>query len=153
MAFSESDEDVEEDAFEEADFGGEGFSERMDILLNGLRVRRTGPLLSTLLGGTSLVFFGSVKAQFSHGIALFLSFSSYVLLKLESRLWLFDVPCNAATLGLSGGVSIVGIGTLSGSALSDDVELVLLTPLRIASPAFSERELVLWRLVAGSSSP
>lgn len=73
-AFSESEDDV--DASDEADLGGDGFSTNLDILLNGLRVRRVGLSLSTLLDGTSFVFFGSVNAQFSHGIALFLSFSS-----------------------------------------------------------------------------
>jgi hypothetical protein len=38
-----------------------------------------------LVGESSFVLFGIVSAQFSHGIALFLSFSSYVLRKLKSR--------------------------------------------------------------------
>jgi hypothetical protein len=49
-----------------------------------------------------------VRAQLSQGMALFLSFSSYVLRKLESRrLRLANCAlCSAATLGLSGGVSM-----------------------------------------------
>jgi hypothetical protein len=74
IAFSESEEVLE--SFEEADLGGDGFSTTIDILLNGLLVRRIGPLLSILPGDASFVFFGSVRAQLSHGIALFLSFSS-----------------------------------------------------------------------------
>lgn len=68
---SESDED--------ADLGGDGSirgSVALDTLSNGLRVRNIGPFVSNLLCMLSFVFFGSVSAQFSHGIALFLSFSS-----------------------------------------------------------------------------
>ena len=77
----------------EADFGGDGSSSGSMVRETrsyGLRVRRMGPLLSILfVENPSFVFFGRVRAQFSHGIALFLSFSSYVFRKLESRLWLF----------------------------------------------------------------
>jgi hypothetical protein len=82
----------------------------------GLRVRRIGPLLSIwplaacpFISSPSFVFFGRVRAQFSHGIALSLSFSSYVFRKLESllRLFAFCTLCNADTLGLPGGVLIV----------------------------------------------
>jgi hypothetical protein len=73
IAFSESEDEVE--LSEEADFGGDGFC--TEILLYGLRVLRIGPLLSNLSKfAPSFVFRGSVKAQFSHGMALFLSFSS-----------------------------------------------------------------------------
>lgn len=60
-----------------------------------LRVRSTGlplspfPLFIGLPGAPSgicsFTFLGNVRAQFSHGMALFLSFSSYVFRKLESR--------------------------------------------------------------------
>ena len=90
-AVSESPESDESEEF--VDFGGESCSDGMGIATRskGLRVRRIGPLLSILpcdpceLAVSSL-FLGNVRAQFSHGIALFLSFSSYVLRKLESRL-------------------------------------------------------------------
>lgn len=63
------------------------------------------------------VFRGKVNAQFSHAIARFLSFSSYVLRKLLSRR-----PCSAATRGLSGGVSRAGADALPGCPDSEDVE-------------------------------
>ena len=104
-AFSESEE------LEDSDLGGEGCSRGFKIRSYGNLVRNGGTLVSALLvGESSLVFFGMVSAQFSQGIALFLSFSSYVLRKLESRRWLFAIcpVCNAITLGLSGGVSMAG---------------------------------------------
>jgi len=73
VAVSESEEDAE-------DLGGEGSSREVeaDTLSYGFRVRRIGALLSIFpfAGDSSFVFLGSVSAQFSHGIALFLSFSS-----------------------------------------------------------------------------
>ena len=70
-AFSESEE------LEESDLGGEGCSAGTEIRSKTFRVRRIGPLLSILLvADPSLVFLGRVSAQFSQGIALFLSFSS-----------------------------------------------------------------------------
>lgn len=127
IAISES-EEVEE--LEESVLGGEGAL----IRSYGLRVRRIGPLLSILfVAGLSFVCFGRVSAQFSHGIALFLSFSSYVLRKLESRLELPPcAPCNATTLGDSGGVSIAeeGFWRTVKSPLtrgtSEEFELVLI---------------------------
>lgn len=117
---------------------------------------------------SSLVFLGSVSAQFSHGIALFLSFSSYVFRKLESRLWFERCPpCNTATLGLSGGVSIADCvvwdleAWLCSAARcapfdrSEELELVLLPLLTMpASPSegFRDRELVLGRRVLRVSS-
>jgi hypothetical protein len=80
MACSES-----PDSEEFEDLGGDA-SEGMATRSYGLRVRRIGPLLSILPldpvlpfvfdGEPSFVFFGSVRAQFSQGMALFLSFSS-----------------------------------------------------------------------------
>jgi hypothetical protein len=62
---------------EAADLGGDGSSMGAITLSYGLRVRRIGPLQSIRLDGpSSFVFFGKVRAQFSHGIARFLSFSS-----------------------------------------------------------------------------
>ena len=79
-AFSES-----PDSEEFEDLGGEA-SAGMATRSYGLRVRRTGPLVSSLPlspvfplvfeGGPSFVFFGRVRAQFSQGMALFLSLSS-----------------------------------------------------------------------------
>jgi hypothetical protein len=81
IAVSESEEEAE-------DLGGDNSSIATETRSYGFRVRRIGPLLSILPFdcASSLVFLGSVRAQFSHGIALFLSFSSYVFRKLESRL-------------------------------------------------------------------
>jgi hypothetical protein len=81
IAASESEEEAE-------DLGGDNSSIGQETLSYGFRVRKIGPLLSILPldCASSLVFLGSVSAQFSHGMALFLSFSSYVLRKLESRL-------------------------------------------------------------------
>lgn len=133
MAFSESEE------WEDSDLGGEGCSAETDIRSYTFLVRRIGPLLSILLGiDPSFVCLGRVSAQFSQGMALFLSFSSYVFRKLESRRQLF-VPCaicKATTRGLSGGVSIaeLDVGDLDawlGKAAcapfspSEDDELVL----------------------------
>ena len=74
IAASESEEEDEED------LGGHGSSRgaEEDTLSYGNVVRRTGPLISTcpFVDGSSFVFLGSVSAQFSHGMALFLSFSS-----------------------------------------------------------------------------
>ena len=101
--------------------GGEGCSAGTDFatISKGLRVRRIGRLLSILplsceFEASSSLFFGSVRAQFSHGIALFLSFSSYVFRKLESRRWMFGLlkvcpACNVAARGLSGGVSMIAV--------------------------------------------
>ena len=91
-AVSESPESDESEEF--VDFGGESCSVGIGVATRskGLRVRRIGPLLSILpydpceFAVSSSLFLGNVRAQFSHGIALFLSFSSYVLRKLESRL-------------------------------------------------------------------
>lgn len=81
IAPSESEEEAE-------DLGGDSSSIGTVTRSYGFRVRRIGPLLSILLldCASSLVFLGSVSAQFSQAIALFLSFSSYVFRKLESRL-------------------------------------------------------------------
>ena len=81
-AVSESPESDESE--ELVDFGGENSSVFMGIATRskGFRVRRIGPPLSILLFDpcelliSSSLFLGSVRAQFSHGIALFLSFSS-----------------------------------------------------------------------------
>lgn len=73
MAFSES------EAEEQSDLGGDSWSCSIgiDILSYGFLVRRIGPLFSTVVGDPpSFVFLGRVSAQFSHGDALFLSFSS-----------------------------------------------------------------------------
>lgn len=107
IAFSESEELAE-------DFGGEGCSET-EMRSYAFLVRRIGPLFSKRLRTEpSFVFLGRVRAQFSHGIARFLSFSSYVLRKLES---LLCRPCKLPTLGDSdatrgdcGGVSIIATG-------------------------------------------
>ena len=72
-AFSDSEE------LEHSDFGGEGCSTETETRSYILRVRRIGPLISLYVGDeSSFVLFlgGSVSAQLSHGIALFLSFSS-----------------------------------------------------------------------------
>lgn len=64
---------------EHSDFGGEGCSEMTDTRSYILRVRRIGPLMSLCAAAeSSFVEFlgGRVRAQFSQGIALFLSFSS-----------------------------------------------------------------------------
>jgi hypothetical protein len=76
---------------------GDISSKQFEIRSYAFRVRRIGPPLSNFplavglpdvpLVFSSIVFLGSVRAQFSHGIALFLSFSSYVFRKLESRRW------------------------------------------------------------------
>lgn len=62
---------------EESNFGGE-----FEIRSYTFRDRRIGPL-APLCGegefGSVLVLGGKVRAQFSQGIALFLSFSSHVL--------------------------------------------------------------------------
>jgi hypothetical protein len=95
---------------------GVDFGEMSSILFKirsyAVLVRSIGPPLSNfpLFVGlpdppcdvSSLVFLGSVRAQFSHGIARFLSFSSYVLRKLESRRWRlpFRTIGSAANLGL-----------------------------------------------------
>jgi hypothetical protein len=51
--------------------------ELKEELLEDVPARRIGPLLSILLAADpSFVFLGRVSAQFSQGIALFLSFSS-----------------------------------------------------------------------------
>lgn len=160
-----------EELEELVDFGGESSSVGTGTATRsyGLRVRRTGPLLSILLLDPcefvepSSLFFGNVRAQFSHGIALFLSFSSYVLRKLESRRFLF-APCSickAVTLGLSGGVSIVAGSSCvlvwlwkaercDPFSLSEDEEFALLAP-RPRPAKLSTRadkcELVLGRLV------
>lgn len=72
IALSESEED--------SDLGGDGSLFRLETRSYGLRVRRIG-----LLGASNFdfrvsspfsVFGGKVSAQFSHGIARFLSFSS-----------------------------------------------------------------------------
>lgn len=71
MAFSESEE------LQESDLGGEGCSAGTEIRSQTFLVRRIGPLLSILLvDDPSFVFLGRVSAQFSQGMALFLSFSS-----------------------------------------------------------------------------
>jgi hypothetical protein len=74
LAVSESEEDAE-------DLRGDGSSREAeaDTRSYGLFVRRIiGALLSIFpfAAESSFVFLGSVRAQFSHGIALFLSFSS-----------------------------------------------------------------------------
>lgn len=139
-AFSESEEELEFEFEDVVDFGGDGFSDSVDICLIALRVRRTGAVLSTLFGSW-LVRLGIVKAQLSHGEALFRSFSSYVRRKLESRLLLFDAPDNMATRGLSGGVV----------ATSEAAEFVLATPLITTSPVV-DLELALGRRELDSSS-
>ena len=98
---------------EVSDFGGDGSSGGDTIRSYGFRVRRTGLFVFSGLPctpgvvGSSFVFLGSVKAQFSHGIARFLSFSSYVFRKLESRLWslIASLCCVVMVCGLAGGVS------------------------------------------------
>lgn len=60
-----------------ADLGGDVSSIGAETRSYGFRVRRIGLLTSVLAAGeSSLVCFGSVRAQFSQGIALLLSFSS-----------------------------------------------------------------------------
>jgi hypothetical protein len=66
---------------EKSDLGGEGPASGSGTatLSKGLRVRRIGPLLwnvPPVVSEPSFVFFGSERAQFSQGMALFLSFSS-----------------------------------------------------------------------------
>lgn len=111
MFLSDSPESEESSA---CDFGGDGASPAKLTRSYALRVRRTGPPLSAFLdcpvgvvGSCSFVFLGRVRAQFSHGMARFRSFSSYVFLKLESRRCKFESwpLCKARILGLSGGVS------------------------------------------------
>ena len=71
IGFSESEE------FEEVDLGGDGCSAGTEIRSYTFLVLRIGPLLSILLvADPSFVFLGKVRAQFSQGMALFLSFSS-----------------------------------------------------------------------------
>jgi hypothetical protein len=156
---------------EKSDLGGDGPAigavPATFTLSNALRVRRMGPLLCNgppLASGSSLVLRGSVSAQFSQGMALFLSFSSYVLPKLESRL--LSPFWSAATLGLVGGVSTAegDVGdlipavwrpSLAPFSWSDEPDVVLL--LRRAMPArpsegLSEREPVLRRRALKPSS-
>ena len=68
---------------EKSDFGGDGpaigTGADTATLSKALRVRRIGPLLCNdppSAWASSLVLLGSVSAQFSQGMALFLSFSS-----------------------------------------------------------------------------
>lgn len=83
---------------EEFDVGGEGALTRS----YGLRVRNIGALVSiALVCAPCMVALGRVSLQLSQGADFFLSFSSYVLLKLELRL----LMPKSANLGLSGGVS------------------------------------------------
>ena len=158
---------------EKSDLGGDGpaTSAGMDTatLSNALRVRRIGPLLCNAPpspSDSSLVLLGSVSAQFSQGMALFLSFSSYVLPKLDSRRLPLSLVWRAATRGLVGGVSVEGdVGVLMMPVVcvpsaapfswSEDAEVVLL--LRRAMPArpsegLREREPVLGRRVLKPSS-
>jgi hypothetical protein len=61
------------------DFGGDSSSRGADTRSYGLRVRRIGPPFAfgpREVAVFSTLFFGNVSAQFSHGMALFLSFSS-----------------------------------------------------------------------------
>jgi hypothetical protein len=58
------------------DLGGEGSSVGIVTRSKGFRVRRMGLLGSILPLVSSFVFLGSVSAQFSQGMARFLSFSS-----------------------------------------------------------------------------
>lgn len=173
-AVSESPES--EELEELVDFGGESSSVGTGTATRsyGLRVRRIGPLLSILLFDpcefveSSSLFFGNVRAQFSHGMALFLSLSSYVLRKLESPRCLFVLCsiCKATTRGLSGGVSIVAGSSCAlvwlwkadrcdASSLSEDEEFALLAPrprpVKLSMRA-DRRELVLGRLVLLVSS-
>lgn len=114
----------------------------------GLRVRRMG-VSTRSVTGPSLVAFGRVSLQLSQGADLFLSFSSYVLPKLELRR-LLPGPCNAATRGLSGGVSVDGDGMEFGGdastplCLSTEMELFRLALVIAASPSagFKDRELL-----------
>ena len=157
------------DSEEVHDFGGEG-SCAFVTRSYGFRVRRIGPLLSTFPlppGLSSFVFFGSVRAQFSHGMARFLSFSSYVLRKLESRRWplAFCALCSAFTLGLPGGVGVsmdrgrgdrkLWLRCSSPFSLSEDDEFArpaFRLPPIIPSESLRYCELVLGRLMFMSSS-
>lgn len=154
---------------EKSDFGGEGpaIGTGTETLSKALRVRRIGPLFRNappLVSESSLVLFGSVSAQFSQGMALFLSFSSYVLPKLESRRLAIPPP-RAVTLGLPGGVSTTGdtgdlipaawIPTLAPFSWSEDVEVVLLPRLVMLSrpsEGLRDREPELGRRVLTPSS-
>lgn len=162
---------------EKSDLGGEGpaigTGTGTFTLSKALRVRRIGPLLwnaAAVASESSLVLLGSVSAQFSHGMALFLSFSSYVLPKLDSRRLLrFNPLWRAATLGLVGGVSTVeGDKGDTGDLIpavwsarpapfswSEDAEVVLLPRRAIPARPFEglrDREPVLGRRVLTSSS-
>lgn len=103
------------------------------ITAHGWRVRRTGLPSSSVLGDDAAEFglevcFGRVRAQFSHGIARFLSDSSYVLLNPESlSLELLGIcvlfGANAAILGDAGGVWKGSCGSLRSCVCGGIVSL------------------------------
>lgn len=103
------------------------------ITAHGWRVRKTGLPSSNVLGDDAAEFglevcFGSVRAQFSHGMARFLSDSSYVLLNPESLSRALRGICplfgaSAAILGEAGGVWTGSCGSLRSCACDGIVSL------------------------------